>query len=78
MVSPNDIKQWIEAGLPGSVVECQGDGRHFQARVIWEGFTGKNKVQQHQAVYGVLGTKMREEIHALSLFTAIIQEADSE
>jgi len=71
MVSPDDIKQWIEQGLPGSEVDCQGDGRHFEARVVWEGFAGKSKVQQHQAVYGALGDKMHEQIHALSLHTAM-------
>ncbi len=70
MVSPNDIKQWIESGLPGSSVDCQGDGRHFEARVIWDGFEGKSKVQQHQTIYRVLGDRMREDIHALSLHTA--------
>jgi acid stress-induced BolA-like protein IbaG/YrbA len=32
-------------------------------------FQGKPKVRQHQMVYGALGDRMREEIHALSLRT---------
>jgi acid stress-induced BolA-like protein IbaG/YrbA len=32
-------------------------------------FAGKSRVQRHQLVYGALGDRMREEIHALSMQT---------
>lgn len=69
MVTPEQIKQWIESGLPGSQVEIGGDGRHFQAVVVYGGFADKTRIQQHQMVYDSLGEKMRSEIHALSLRT---------
>jgi len=69
MVTPDEIKQWIETGLPGSQVEIQGDGRHFQAVVRCREFEGKTRVQQHQMVYDVLGERMKADIHALSLRT---------
>jgi acid stress-induced BolA-like protein IbaG/YrbA len=50
-------------------IEVAGDGRHFEAVIVSAAFRGKNKVQQHQHVYGVLGERMREEIHALSMQT---------
>jgi len=69
MVSAEQIKQWIESGMPGSRVEIDGDGRHFQAMILSEGFAGKTRIQQHQMVYDALGDKMKAEIHALSLRT---------
>ena len=67
MPTPEDIKGWIEQNLPGSQVEISGDGRHFEAVVVYAGFEGKSRVQQQQMVYGALGDKMDEEIHALSM-----------
>ena len=69
MPTPEDIKGWIEQNLPGSQVEISGDGRHFEAVVIYAGFEGKNRVQQQQMVFAALGDKMDEEIHALSMRT---------
>ena len=69
MVSPEDVKQYIEQGLPCQHVEVIGDGQHFEAVIVSEGFRGKNRVQQHQLVYKALGDRMRQEIHALSMKT---------
>ena len=69
MVTPEQIKQYIESALECEHVEVAGDGRHFEAVIVSEAFRGKNKVQQHQLVYGALGDRMREEIHALSMQT---------
>lgn len=69
MPTPDDIRGWIAAGLPCEHLQVQGDGRHFEAVVVSPAFEGKRSVQRHQAVYAVLGDRMREEIHALSLQT---------
>ncbi len=69
MVTPEDIKRWIEAALPCEDVEVSGDGQHFEAIIVSGEFRGKNMVQQHQLVYKALGERMREEIHALSMKT---------
>lgn len=74
MVTPNDIKTWIEAGLPDSQVAVDGDGHHFEAVIICPGFAGKTMIQQHQMVYQVLGRKMEAEIHALSMKTLTPEE----
>ena len=52
MPTPEDIKDWIEANLPGARAEVSGDGRHFDATVVYAGFAGKSRVQQQQIVYG--------------------------
>ena len=74
MVTPESIKQGIEAGLACQHVEVIGDGQHFQALVVSAQFAGRNRVQRHQLVYGTLGERMREEIHALSMRTLTPEE----
>jgi acid stress-induced BolA-like protein IbaG/YrbA len=74
MVTPESIKSGIEKGLACEHVEVSGDGQHFQALVVSGAFDGKSRVQRHQLVYGALGERMREEIHALSMRTLTPQE----
>lgn len=69
MVTPEDIKGYIENGLPCEHVQVAGDGHHFEAIIVSPEFSGKNMVQQHQLVYKALGDRMRQEIHALSMKT---------
>ena len=69
MVEPDQIKGWIEGGLPCEHVEVHGDGQHFEAVIVSPAFSGKSRVQQHQLVYAALGSRMRAEIHALSMQT---------
>lgn len=68
-MDPNFIRQCIEQGMQCDHVEVSGDGRHFEAVIVSEQFRGLSKVRQHQLVYGVLGERMREDIHALSMKT---------
>jgi acid stress-induced BolA-like protein IbaG/YrbA len=75
VVTPESIKDGIEAGLACDRVEVIGDGQHFQALVVSAAFEGKSRVQRHQLVYGALGERMREEIHALSMQTLTPMEA---
>ena len=74
MVTPESIQKGIEAGLACQHVEVVGDGQHFQALVVSPAFAGKSRVQRHQLVYGALGERMREEIHALSMRTLTPEE----
>ena len=75
MVTPESVKDGIEAGLACEHVEVIGDGQHFQALIVSHAFEGKNRVQRHQLVYKALGERMREEIHALSMQTLTPEEA---
>ena len=75
MVTPQSVKDGIEAGLACERVEVLGDGQHFQAVVVSRAFEGKSRVQRHQLVYQALGERMREEIHALSMQTFTPEEA---
>lgn len=69
MITPEEIKNFIQQGLACQHIEVRGDGHHFEALVVSEAFTGKSMVQQHQMVYGALGERMKQEIHALSMKT---------
>ena len=69
MVEPSSIEDSIRAGLPVTHLEVSGDGAHFEAVVVSPSFAGLTRVKQHQLVYGALGDRMRQEIHALSMKT---------
>jgi acid stress-induced BolA-like protein IbaG/YrbA len=75
MVTPESVKEGIEAGLACERVEVLGDGQHFQAVIVSAAFEGKSRVQRHQLVYKALGERMREEIHALSMQTLTPEES---
>ena len=74
MITPEQVKKYIEAGMACEHVEVSGDGHHFEAVIVSAAFNGKRKVQQHQVVYEALGDRMREEIHALSMQTLTPEE----
>ncbi len=67
--TPQEVRRYIAAGLECSVLEVEGDGRHFSALIVSPAFEGKSRVARHQLVYAALGDRMREEIHALSMRT---------
>lgn len=67
--TPDDVRRYIAAGLDCSVLEVDGDGRHFSALIVSPAFEGKARVVRHQMVYAALGERMREEVHALSMRT---------
>lgn len=75
MITPEQIKTWIEAGLNDSSAQVTGDGHHFEAIVVCPAFSGKAKVQRHRLVYAALGPRMQTEIHALSLKTLAPEES---
>lgn len=67
--TPEQIKDYILAGLPCEHIELEGDGQHFFATIVSASFEGKRPIARHQLVYAALGDRMREEIHALSMKT---------
>jgi len=69
VVTPEQIEGYLRAKLECPHLVIEGDGAHFQAVIVCEAFAGKSRVQRHQIVYGALGDRMREEIHALSMQT---------
>jgi len=74
MVDPQSIEDSIRAGLDCTHVQVAGDGAHFEAVIVSPAFAGLTRVRRHQLVYGALGDRMREEIHALSMKTLSPEE----
>lgn len=69
MVTPQAIEGYLREKLDCAHLAVTGDGAHFEAVIVSPAFAGKSRVQRHQIVYGALGDRMREEIHALSMKT---------
>lgn len=70
--SPEDLKQRIEAAIPGATAEVEdytGGGDHFRATVTAAAFDGLSRIQQHRLVYDVFGADIGGPIHALTLKT---------
>jgi stress-induced morphogen len=70
--SPDELKQRIEAAIPGSRVDVRdltGGGDHFRATVIAPDFADLSRIEQHRRVYAVFGAEIGGPIHALSLET---------
>jgi len=64
------IEALLRGGLPEAEVEVddpRGDGRHFTARIVSPVFTGRTRLERHRMIHAVLGPKMGDEIHALSI-----------
>lgn len=67
-----EIERLIRAGLPGAevtITDLAGDGDHYAAEVVWDGFAEKSRVAQHQLVYAALEGRMGGALHALQLTT---------
>lgn len=67
--TPEQVREFIAAGLPCEHLAVEGDGRHFFATIVSAAFEGLPRVRRHQRVYAALGDRMREQIHALSMKT---------
>lgn len=66
------LKKLIEENLIGASIKIEdtmGDGDHYKATIVYAGFAGKSRVEQHKMVYGALGEIMGGALHALSLET---------
>jgi stress-induced morphogen len=72
MPSAEDIRQRIEASIPGAIAQVEdytGGGDHFRATVTAAAFAGRSRIEQHRLVYEVFGGEIGGPIHALSLTT---------
>jgi len=73
MPTPDELKQRIEAAIPGAEVEVTSpDHVHFSAHVKAAAFEGLNRVQQHRLVYGAFEPgELGGAVHALQLKTEV-------
>ena len=75
-VSPDELRQRIEAGIPGASADVVGDGHHFEAVVNAPAFAGLTRIAQHKLVYDVFGSEVGDRIHALSIKTTTTEQID--
>jgi stress-induced morphogen len=72
MPSAEDIRQRIEAAIPGASADVEdytGGGDHFRATVTAAAFDGISRIEQHRLVYAIFGDEIGGPIHALALKT---------
>lgn len=77
MATAEDIKERIEAAIPGAHAEVEdytGGGDHFRATVTAVAFQGRSRIEQHRLVYEVFGAEIGGAIHALALKTQTPQD----
>ncbi len=75
--TPEELKERIEAGIPGAQASVTGDGHHFNAVVSAPAFGGISRIAQHRLVYEVFGTELGDRIHALSIQTQTSQTEEA-
>jgi acid stress-induced BolA-like protein IbaG/YrbA len=68
--TPEEIRERIEAGIPGATASVTGDGHHFNAVISSPAFAGLSRIAQHRLVYDVFGGEVGDRIHALSIQTS--------
>ena len=81
MPSTDEVQSRIEQALPGaraSVTDLTGGGDHLRAEVVYEGFAGLSRIQQHKLVYEVFAGEIGGPIHALSLKTSVASREGSD
>jgi stress-induced morphogen len=71
--TPDELKQRIEAAIPGARAEVESpDNVHFTARVTADAFAGKSRVQQHRMVYEAFDEgELGGAVHALQIKTEV-------
>jgi acid stress-induced BolA-like protein IbaG/YrbA len=75
MLNPQEIKNWIAAGLPCEHLAIDGDGHHFEAIIVSAEFADLNRVKRQQRVYQLIRDKLDSgELHALSMQTLTPEE----
>jgi stress-induced morphogen len=70
-----ELKQMIEAALPGAAVEVSdedGGGQHLRATVSASQFEGLSRLDQHRLVKAAVKSRFEDgTIHALSVKTEV-------
>jgi acid stress-induced BolA-like protein IbaG/YrbA len=70
MLLPEQVREWIAAGLNCVHLAVEGDGQHFQAVIVSTEFAGLGRVQRQQRVNAILKDRFDSgELHALSMRT---------
>jgi acid stress-induced BolA-like protein IbaG/YrbA len=67
-MSPDDVKNLIEQGIPGSQAIVSGEGCNLSVTVISDAFDGKSMVQEQKMVYATVNQLISTgQLHALGI-----------
>ena len=72
MIEPAEVERLLRSRFSDAeleLIDLTGTRDHYQARIVSAAFGGKTLLEQHQLVYGALGSLMSGAIHALALKT---------
>lgn len=71
-MSPEEIKEMIQAAIPDSTVEMKGEDCSFAVTVTSPVFDGMTPIQRHRMVNDVFkGQFASGDLHALSIKTLV-------
>jgi stress-induced morphogen len=68
-----ELERRLREAFPAAeivITDLAGDGDHYRARIVDEGFRGLPRVRQHQLVNRALADVLGGVLHALALETA--------
>ena len=69
-IASDELEAVLRKGFPDAkivITDLVGDQDHYQVNIESSQFKGLSKVKQHQLVYKILGDRMKQQIHAISL-----------
>ncbi len=67
-MDPEEIKQLIESGIPGSQAHVTGQQGKYEAVVISDAFKELSMVKEQQLVYGTVNAQIASgALHALTI-----------
>ena len=73
MITAEEIHSILTQAMPGAeitVADMTGTSDHWEVIVIWEQFSGKSLVEQHQTINRALEAPLNDgRIHALKMKT---------
>ena len=70
LLSTNQVKELVEAHIPGSrvsVTDLTGTSDHFGIDVVSEAFEGKSPIDRHKMVHAALTEHLGGAIHAVQI-----------
>ena len=78
--TPDQVQQYIAAGLPCTHLSVEGDGQHFFATIVSAEFEGLTRIRRHQRVYAALGDRevVTSPSQNLAAFEAITKDLKAE
>lgn len=65
--SPSHLQVKDQSHLHAGHAGARDGMGHFEATIVAEAFSGKNRIERHRMVYAALGSMLQTDIHALKI-----------